>query len=172
MVVGNHLNPYVVHPPAGLFAGLVPHNLGVAPYGPLWMDVTLPVALFAHNSAASALVSFRLIGFIVHLANAVLIWSILARLKPEYRVAGTLLYAWNPLVLLLVVGVMQQELVAVLFVLFSIFCYQRRRSCWAGSACCLRRWQALSVCCCSRCLRDCSGEKLAPCRAGPVRSGG
>ena len=145
MVVGNHLNPYVVHPPAGLFAGLVPHNLGVAPYGPLWMDVTLPVALFAHNSAASALVSFRLIGFIVHLANAVLIWSILARLKPEYRVAGTLLYAWNPLVLLLGVGEMHLELVAVLFVLFSIFCYQRQ-TLLLGWVCLLLAALASTIC--------------------------
>lgn len=129
LVTVYHANPYVV--PLTAF----PHDIlqqailkgvqATVPPGPVWVDMSIPVALFARESVANIILGFRLVGLLAHLANAVLIWVILGKLKPERRFAATLLYAWNPLVLLLSVGGMHQDVVIVLFLLMGLFCFQR-----------------------------------------------
>jgi hypothetical protein len=130
MVVAYHVNPYVVAPsafPSDILQALVvsPKTLGTAPYGPLWLDVSVLVAFLTQDSIAHLLLDFRLIGLVVHLANTALIWTLLTRLKPESRASATLLYAWNPVVLLLGVGMMHQEGVVVLLGLLAFLFLQR-----------------------------------------------
>lgn len=43
---------------------------------------------------------FRLFALLAHLFNVLLIWAMLGKTAPENRLPGTLLYAWNPLVLI------------------------------------------------------------------------
>ena len=52
------------------------------------------------GSLLSYTLLFKLLGLVAHLANAWLIWCILGVLSPQWRLRGTLLYAWNPLCLL------------------------------------------------------------------------
>ena len=128
MVTVYHVNPYVVSLaayPTQLLSAFVPKGTGVAPYGPLWIDLTLPVVLVARESVANIMIGFRLVGLVAHLANAALIWVILAKLKPEIRISGTLMYAWNPLVLLVGVSEMHYEIVVVFFVLLAVLFCQR-----------------------------------------------
>ncbi len=129
MVTVYHVNPYVTVPgtlPANLLHNLVPQSVGPASYGPLWIDTTLAVVISARDSVANILIDFRLLALAAHLANALLIWHILARLRPEARIAGTLLYAWNPVVLLLGIAEMHYDLVVILFILLAAFFYQRK----------------------------------------------
>ena len=124
-----HVNPYAVSLSA------FPHDLlqkgilqGVPPAtssGPVWIDLCIPIALLARDSIANVLLGFRLFGMLAHLINAILIWVILAKLKPELRIGATLLYAWHPLVLLLSIGGMHQDVVVVLFILLGIVFFQR-----------------------------------------------
>ena len=128
MVTVYHVNPYVVSLatyPTQLLSAFVPKGTGVAPYGPLWIDLTLPVVVIARESVANIMIGFRLVGLVAHLANAALIWVILAKLKPEIRISGTLVYAWNPLVLLVGVSEMHYEIVVVFFVLLAVLFCQR-----------------------------------------------
>jgi len=128
MVTVYHVNPYVVSLaayPTQLLSAFVPKGTGVAPYGPLWIDLTLPVVVIARESVANIMIGFRLVGLVAHLANAALIWAILAKLKPEIRISGTLMYAWNPLVLLVGVSEMHYEIVVVFFVLLAVLFCQR-----------------------------------------------
>lgn len=128
MVTVYHVNPYVVSLaayPTQLLSAFVPKGTGVAPYGPLWIDLTLPVVIIARESVANIMIGFRLVGLVAHLANAALIWVILAKLKPEIRISGTLMYAWNPLVLLVGVSEMHYEIVVVFFVLLAVLFCQR-----------------------------------------------
>ncbi len=118
IVALERLNPYVLQ---GTIARTVGGN---APYGPLWVDLTLPAALLSHGNAAISLVAFRLMSLLAHLANTLLLWSILARLKPQTRISGTLLYAWNPLVLLLGISEMHNTIVVALFILLSVYLFQ------------------------------------------------
>jgi len=129
MVTVYHVNPYVTVPgtlPANLLHNLVPQSVGPASYGPLWIDTTLAVVIPARDSVANILIDFRLLALAAHLANAFLIWHILARLRPEARIAGTLLYAWNPVVLLLGIAEMHYDLFVILFILLAAFFYQRK----------------------------------------------
>src|SRR5579872_5938013 len=130
MVTVLHVNPYapahVLVPGNLLYNVIAPGQIGPAPYGPLWLDLSLPVTLLARNSVANLLLGFRLFGLLVHLANSLLLWQILGRLRAERRIAGTLLYAWNPVVLLLGIAEMHYELVVILCILLASYFYLRR----------------------------------------------
>jgi hypothetical protein len=125
-----NVNPYVVSPTVYttdiLRILLSNKGLGVAHYGPLWIDMTLPVVLVARESVANILVGFRLLGVVTYMANAVLIWIILDKLRPEMRISGMLLFAWNPLVLLVGVSEMHYEMVVITFLLLGALFFQRR----------------------------------------------
>jgi hypothetical protein len=126
MVVVYHVNPYVTAP--ALFAHdmlhvvipNMPMGSGTVSAGPVWLDLSLLVALCAHDSVANVLLGFRLIGLVVHLLNMVLIWSILGHIKPELRLSAVLLYAWNLIVLLASIFMVHQEVVVVLFLLLAV----------------------------------------------------
>ncbi len=130
MVTVFHVNPYgpshLILPGNLLYSVITTWQVGPAPYGPLWLDLTLPVTLLARDSVANLLIGFRLFGVLVHLANTFLLWQILGRLRAERRIAGTLLYAWNPVVLLLGIAEMHYELVVILFILLASYFYMRR----------------------------------------------
>ncbi|HLI06122.1 MAG TPA: hypothetical protein VKV40_06120 [Ktedonobacteraceae bacterium] len=131
MVAIYHVNPYVITPSA------FPHDLlyvmlsggtrtSVAIPGPVWIDMSIPITLFAHGGAGGILLAFRVLGLVAHVVNTMLIWAILAKLKPETRLAATLLYGWNPLVLLFSVASMQLEVGIVLFLLLGILFFLRK----------------------------------------------
>ena len=124
------INPFVVSPTTNaidLFHTFIQEKgLGVAHYGPLWIDMTVPVVLVARASVVNILFGFRLLGFIFYVANAMLIWAILAKLKPEMRISGVILFAWNPLILLLGVSEVHYEIVVIAFILLGVLFYQRR----------------------------------------------
>lgn len=130
MVTVLHVNPYApshtILPGNLLYSVIATSHVGPAPYGPLWLDLTLPVTLLARDSVANLLFGFRLVGLLVHLANTLLIWQILGRLRAERRVTGTLLYAWNPIVLLPGIAEMHYELVVILCILLASYFYLRR----------------------------------------------
>src|SRR5260221_266143 len=124
-----HVNPYVAalqaFPHDILHPGIAQPQPGSIPPGPVWLDLSIPVVLFARESVANVLLGFRLLGLGAHLINTVLLWVILAQLKPQARIYATLLYAWNPLLLLLSVAGMHVEVVLTLFILLAILFFQR-----------------------------------------------
>ncbi|HEY6541133.1 MAG TPA: hypothetical protein VIZ18_09355, partial [Ktedonobacteraceae bacterium] len=65
--------------------------------GALLAGITL--ALSVPASPASP-VPLRLLELLAHLCTILLIWTIAGKIVPAYRLAGTWLYAWNPLVLI------------------------------------------------------------------------
>jgi hypothetical protein len=67
-----------------------------------------------------------LLGLVAHLVNTLLIWAIVAKVRPETRIAAALLYGWNPLTLLFAVASMQQEVGIALFLLLAILFFQRK----------------------------------------------
>jgi hypothetical protein len=130
LVTVYHINPYTAllstFPHDLLHAGLPKDMQGRVAPGPIWIDLSLPVVLLARDSVANALLGFRLLGLLAYLANAALLWLILARLKPTARLFATLLYAWNPLVLLLSVSDMHLDVVLLLVLFLAILFFQRK----------------------------------------------
>ena len=125
-----NINPFVVSPTTNatdLFNTFIQEKgLGVAHYGPLWMDMTVPVVLVARTNLANIVFGFRLLGFVFYVANAMLIWAILAKLKPEMRISGVILFAWNPLILLLGISEVHYEIVVIALLLLGVLFFQRR----------------------------------------------
>lgn len=129
LVTVYHVNPYVVSltafPHEPLQRGISVGAQSVMTPGPVWMDLCISMVLLARDSIANILLLFRGSGLVAHLINTVLIWIILAKLKPEMRLTSTLLYGWNPLVLLLSITGMHLDVVVVLFILLAILFFQR-----------------------------------------------
>ena len=124
-----HVNPYAASlaafPHDLLQKGILKGGPAATSSGPVWIDLCIPIALLARDSVANILLGFRVLGLLAHLINAILIWLIVGKIKPELRIGATLLYAWNPLVLLLSIGGMHQDVVVVLFILLGIVFFQR-----------------------------------------------
>lgn len=130
LLVVYHVNPYLSNP--GLLAHdplyhALPPGVPVLPQmGPLGLDLTVPLAWLTQANPAFVLIAFRLAALVLHLLNAFLIRAILGRLKPEIALAGTLLYAWNPALLLLGIGEVHAALAVIFFLLLAVLFLQRR----------------------------------------------
>ena len=73
-------------------------------------------ALF-NNDANNYL--YKGLALFFHLANCLLIWTILSNLAPARRLGGTLLYAWNPLVQLELAGYGYNDGLLIFFLLVT-----------------------------------------------------
>ena len=69
-------------------------------YGPLWTVISAGVAWVGGGHIGLTLLLFRALTVIMALVDALLIWLILKRLRPDWAVFGTLLFLWNPLVVI------------------------------------------------------------------------
>ncbi|MBI2940814.1 MAG: hypothetical protein HYY04_10295, partial [Chloroflexi bacterium] len=90
-------------------------------YGPLWLLIAAGVATLAERlggEPAVYVLLFRAVGLGFHLGAGVVLWRLLDDVAPAVRLAGLVTYAWNPLVLVEVVGNGHTEgLIALLLLL-------------------------------------------------------
>lgn len=144
IVVIYHANPYLMTPLAHpqdkatlllttLARQLPPNatNLSSSPVGttgPLGIDIGILASLFGEDQLGKTLLSFRAIGWLFHLGNALFIWFIMRKSKPGLSIPTLVFYAWNPLILLLGVAQMHQELITIFFVLLAIYFLQQEAS--------------------------------------------
>ena len=71
-----------------------------SPYGPIWELTAAALTRLAPDNLLMELLLFKLLGLGLHLATAVLIHHILKHQPANHRAAATLLWAWNPALLL------------------------------------------------------------------------
>ncbi|HYK84799.1 MAG TPA: hypothetical protein VEV19_05490 [Ktedonobacteraceae bacterium] len=100
----HHANPYFVAPSAFPQDPLTIYDdwqSATAAYGPLWLVICALLAPLGGNSPLAYLLIFRLLSFASYLFNIWLISNILKNMgrSPRTVTLGTLLYAWNPLVI-------------------------------------------------------------------------
>jgi hypothetical protein len=69
-------------------------------YGPLWTVISGGVALAGNGHVGLTLLMFRALEAASALGAGALIWVILRRISPERAAQGTLLFLWNPLVVI------------------------------------------------------------------------
>lgn len=89
-------------------------------YGPVWQLLSLLPTALAGDDLLRGLVAFKLVGLTAFVGCALLVWTILRRLRPALAPAGTLLFAWNPLLQFELVGNGHNDVVMVLFLLLAI----------------------------------------------------
>ena len=95
-------------------------------YGPLWLMLSGVVSALAADSITAVVLWYRAAGLAIHVATAAVIWYVLRQTAPREARAGTLFYAWNPLVIVEVVGNAHNDvLIALLGVLLVAATLQR-----------------------------------------------
>ena len=96
-----------------------------SPYGPLWTYVSGVIGLLSGSSLLTYLLLFKGLALAVHLMNSGLIYASLARWRPSYALAGTALYAWNPLVLYESAAGGHNDGFVVFFILLAVYLFAR-----------------------------------------------
>jgi hypothetical protein len=104
------------------------------PYGPIWAAVDALLSRISNGELLPGLIAFKALNLGVYAACTGLIAVILARTRPGYVAAGTLLFAWNPLVLLEGLASVHNDLGLMVLVLLAFHLHQRGRSLWALAA--------------------------------------
>lgn len=97
------------------------------PYGPLWLVVEIVGWWLGHGELLATVASLKLIGLVAYLAASVLVWRILALTMPAHILTGTLLLAWNPLIVLEWIGNGHNDAVMMTLVLLSLWALARDR---------------------------------------------
>ena len=94
-------------------------------YGPLWTYMTGLLSLLAANDSALTILSFKALSTAFALASIPMVWLTLGRLSPQSRLAGTLLYAWNPLLIVETAGSGHNDAAMAFFLLPAVYLYAR-----------------------------------------------
>jgi hypothetical protein len=98
-------------------------------YGPLWLCIA-SLLVSISKSPVVTLLLFKGFELLAHLINCLLVWSILGRIAPKRQLLGTLLYAWNPLVLIELAGSGHSEGVLLFLLLFAVWLQTRNTGRW------------------------------------------
>jgi alpha-1,6-mannosyltransferase len=70
---------------------------GLSPYGPLWTQLEIS-AFGVAGGVLSTLLLIKTMVVAASFGSAALIWKILGRVRPEDQLLGTLVYLWNPVI--------------------------------------------------------------------------
>jgi hypothetical protein len=128
IMVHHGANPHVLRPvdfADDLFMRYSAWPFITSPYGPLWTYLSAVIGVLGGSSLLSFLLLFKSLALAGHLVNSGLIYAILARWRPSYALAGTVLYAWNPLVLFESAGGAHNDGLVMLPILLAVYLYVR-----------------------------------------------
>ncbi|MHB9089892.1 MAG: hypothetical protein ACYC7H_00585 [Chloroflexota bacterium] len=125
-------NPFLVGPAAYPDDPLLPYltfwQNEPTIYGPVWVIVGAAVAVLSGDSLLLGLLLFKAVAAIGLLASAAAVYLILRRLRPEYALTGTVLLAWNPLVLFEVAVNGHNDVAMASLALFALYALIRGRA--------------------------------------------
>ncbi len=101
-----------------------------SPYGPLWVILTVPGSILGSNDLLSNLYLMRALPVIFYVGSALAIAAILRTKDKPYQVAGTMLFAWNPLVLFDEAGNGHNGIIMMFFALVAIYMLVKKHWLW------------------------------------------
>lgn len=93
---------------------------GTSPYGPLWTLIEAAIVRLPLDVGPYVFL-FKLIEMAAMLGSAALIWRILALVRPQDQLAGTVAFLWNPVVLVELTGEGHNDGLMVLFALLGLY---------------------------------------------------
>jgi hypothetical protein len=103
-------------------------------YGPVWALISHALTLAVERFGGQPwlyVLAYKLLMVAAHLLGTVLIWRILGRWKPERQLYGTLLYAWNPVLLIEFALSAHNDVLMVALILLAALCASRGAWRWA-----------------------------------------
>ena len=92
-----------------------------SPYGPVWQVLSLGAYYLGGGDFLRHVFALKLIMIGAYLGSATLIYLILKQRQPRWAVAGTIAFAWNPLVLLAVAQNGHNDIVMIFFLLAAVW---------------------------------------------------
>ena len=96
-------------------------RLDASPYGPLWTLASGLPALLPQGNPELVLIGYKALSTAAFLATAAVIWLILGELRPQQRLLGVTLFAWNPLLLLMVASNGHNDAVMMFFAVLALY---------------------------------------------------
>jgi hypothetical protein len=116
-------NPFIQPPrdfPQDPYLYLSPWQAEPSVYGPVWQIISLVPTALAGDDLLFAIGAFKITAIIGSLVTALLIYITLHRLAPERAIAGTLFFAWNPLVLFEIAGNGHNDSILTAFMMLGV----------------------------------------------------
>jgi hypothetical protein len=96
-----------------------------SPYGPVWEILAAGIALLSPQNLFAGLMGFKLAGLVAFLLCGWLIWLLLADTSPNHRAGYTLLWAWNPALLLTFVMDAHNDVLMLFWLLLGLWVIRR-----------------------------------------------
>lgn len=96
-------------------------RVSVSPYGILWTRIEMLIMAVSHDNVPLALILFKTTVVLATAGCAAFIWLILGRLRPQWQLLGTLVFIWNPMVIVEIAGEGHNDAVMGLFVLAALW---------------------------------------------------
>ncbi len=85
---------------------------------PLWTSIEFGLAKFTGENVVKDLFIFRLAFLVINVINLFIITTIIPKINPRYLITGLILYAWNPIIVLL--GQSKGDTFILFFLLLAI----------------------------------------------------
>jgi hypothetical protein len=101
-----------------------------SPYGPLWVLLTVPGSLVAGNDLILNLILMKALPVLFFAGCVVMIAAILRHKNRGQQLVGTLLFAWNPLVLFEALGNGHNGIIMMFFALTAVYFLVRQQWLW------------------------------------------
>ena len=101
-----------------------------SPYGPLWVILTVPGSLLAANDLTLNLLLMKILPIVFYLGCVLAIAAILRHKDASQKIAGTLMFAWNPLILFEASGNGHNGIIMMFFALMAIYFLMRGKWLW------------------------------------------
>ncbi|MBI4789541.1 MAG: hypothetical protein HY782_21125 [Chloroflexi bacterium] len=101
-----------------------------SPYGPLWVILTVPGSLFVADDLTLDLYLMKALPVLFYLGCVLVIAAILKHKDANQKIAGTLIFAWNPLTLFEAPGNGHNGIIMMFFALLAVYCLVRGRWVW------------------------------------------
>jgi len=105
-----------------------------SPYGPVWELLAGAAALLTRGELLPNLLALKGVSALSYGGSVLLVSRILRRIAPAQQTSGTLLFAWNPLILLEWVGNGHNDAVMVFWVLLGVWLWAERQYVWVVPA--------------------------------------
>ena len=111
-------------------------RVATTPYGILWTRVEMAIMGVSHENLTTALILFKAVVVAASLGSAWFIWVILGRVRPAAQLFGTLLYLWNPVIIVEIANEGHNDALMIFFVLGALAaCVARRPTAsWIANA--------------------------------------
>ncbi len=123
-------NPYVHAPEKYANDPMVDYvswRSATSAYGPLWEALSALLVRLAGNSLWSNMVAQKALALAAYLLSVFLLAATLRHTAPQRALAGTLLFAWNPLVLMEGLGNAHNDMLMAVFLLGAFWMLSRAR---------------------------------------------